>query len=175
MFVEHKGEILTSAQLQAAIGEGRTECARRVRELRGDEGWPIETNNDSDDLKPGQYRLAGDPPSPGTYRFGRRISQSQRSRIFERNGYTCQACGAGIEDKTQDGRPIRLVIDHHEAFSHGGPDDDKNLRVLCQECNGGAKDLAVKPPPWKWLMSQVRRAKREDQLLVLEQLKKKFG
>ena len=56
LFLEHKGEVLTSAQLQTAIGEDRTEWARRVRELRRDEGWPIETNNDSADLRPGQYR-----------------------------------------------------------------------------------------------------------------------
>ncbi len=174
LFLQHKGEILTSAQLQAAIGDGRTEWARRVRELRMDEGWPIETNNDASDLKPGQYRLAGDPPAPGSYRFARTISRAQRARVLERNGYTCQSCGAGVEDKTQSGRPVKLVIDHHEAFSYGGPDDDANLRVLCQECNGGAKNLVSAPPTWKWLMSQVRRAKREDQMKVLEQLEKKF-
>ena len=173
MFLANKGKILTSSQFQAAIGEDRTEWARRIRELRRDEGWPIETNNDSDDLRPGQYRLAGDPPPKGSYQF-RGISQAQRARILERNGYTCQSCGAGLEDKTSDGRPIRLVIDHHEAHVHGGPDEDRNLRVLCQECNGGAKDLAAQPPSWSRLMSQVRRAKREDQILVLEQLEKKF-
>ena len=174
MFLANKGEIPTSTQLQDAIGGGRTEWARRVRELRRDEGWPIETNNDAADLRPGQYRLSGDPPSPGTYQIGRRISQAQRSRILERNGYTCQACGAGLEDATGDGRPVRLVIDHHEAYSHGGTDDDMNLRVLCQDCNSGAKDLNVEPPSWKWLMTQVRRAKRDDQIRVLENLEKKF-
>ena len=174
MFLAHKGEILTSAQLQEAIGKGRTEWARRVRELRAEEGWPIETNNDSDDLRPGQYRLTGNPPGPGEYRFSRSVSQAQRTRILERNGYTCQACGAGLEDKTSNGRPVRLVIDHHEAYIHDGPTEDANLRVLCQECNQGSKDLAVQPPSWKWLLSQVRRAKREDQVRVLEQLEKKF-
>ena len=173
MFLANKGKILTSVQLQTAIGSGRTEWARRVRELRRDDGWPIETNNDADDLIPGQYRLAGDPPPKGSYQF-RGISQAQRARILERNGHTCQACGAGLEDKTTDGRPVKLVIDHHEAFAHGGPDDDRNLRVLCQECNGGAKDLTAQQPSWSWLMSQVRRAKREDQIQVLEQLEKKF-
>lgn len=173
LFLARKGEVLTSAELQAAIGPGRTEWARRVRELRREEGWPIETNNDSDDLSPGQYRLASDPPKEGSYEF-HGISQAQRSRILERNGYTCQACGAGLEDRTQDNRPVKLVIDHHEARTHGGPEDDGNLRVLCQECNGGTKDFAAKPPAWSWLMSQVRKAKREDQLRVLEQLDKKF-
>ena len=90
-FLANKGLVLTSAQLQAVIGNDRTEWARRVRELRRDEGWPIETNNDDADLKPGQYRLTGDPPAPGTYVF-HDISQAQRARILQRNGYTCQAC-----------------------------------------------------------------------------------
>ena len=103
-----------------------------------------------------------------------RISRAQRSRILERNGYTCQACGRGLEDKTDDGRPIQLEIDHHEAHVHGGPAIDANLRVLCQVCNQGTKDLAAQPPSWTRIMSQVRRAKREDQIKVLEQLEKKF-
>ena len=174
LFLANKGKVLTSAQLQAAITNGgRTEWARRVREMRRDEGWPIETNNDTADLKSGQYRLAGDPPPPGTYEF-HNISEAQRARILERNGYTCQTCGAGIEDKTADGRPVRLVIDHHEARTHGGATDDANLRVLCQECNGGAKDFTAQPPTYTRLMAAVRGAKREDQIRVLEQLEKKF-
>ena len=173
LFIANKGKVLSSKELQAAIGPDRTEWARRVRELRRDEGWPIETNNDADDLKPGQYRLTGDPPASGTYQF-HHISQAQRARILQRNGYTCQACGAGVEDQTADGRPVRLVIDHHKARTHGGSTDDANLRVLCQECNGGAKDLASEPPSWTRVMAHVRSAKREDQIRVLEQLERKF-
>ena len=172
IFLANKGKVLTSAQLQAAIGPDRTEWARRVREIRRDEGWPIDSDKDTDDLKPGEYRLAGDPPKH-PYRF-RGISQAQRARILERNGYTCQACGAGLEDRTSAGRQVKLVIDHHEAFVHGGPEDDRNLRVLCQECNGGAKDLTATPPSSSQLMSRIRQAKREDQILVLEALERKF-
>ena len=37
LFLANKGEVLTSVQLQSAIGNDRTEWARRVRELRRDE------------------------------------------------------------------------------------------------------------------------------------------
>ena len=74
----------------------------------------------------------------------------------------------------QSGKRVRLVIDHHEAFIRGGPDDDANLRVLCEECNSGAKDVTPMPPKLKYLLSQVRKAKRGDQLKLLEHLKKKF-
>ena len=128
---------------------------------------------DDADLKPGQYRLTGDPPAPGTYVF-HDISQAQRARILQRNGYTCQACGAGVEDKMSDGRTVRLVIDHHEARMHGGATADSNLRVLCHECNAGAKDFIAQPPTYTRGMATVRSAKREDPFRVLEQLERKF-
>ena len=172
-FRENQGQILTSAQLQAAAGNA-TEWARRVRELRSDEGWPIQTHNDDASLTPGEYRLSGDPPEPGAYNFGPRISQAQRARILERNGYTCQSCGAAAGDVDEQGRHIRLHVDHHDPHSHGGPPDDSNLRALCSACNQGRKNLTASPPSWVWLLTQVRRATVGDQRKALEWLKGKF-
>ena len=172
-FLAHKGEILTSAQLGVIAGV-RTEWARRVRELRSEERWPIESNNDNADLKPGQYRLTGDPPMPGDYVIGRRVSQTQRYRILQRNGYTCQACGAGVGDFTDDERPVKLVIDHIQAYSHGGRESDANLRVLCQACNGGANNVAGPLPSSALLLAEIRRARRDDQLKALKWLEQKF-
>lgn len=41
------GRIVSKNELANAAGEDVTEWARRVRELREDEGWKIITNNDS--------------------------------------------------------------------------------------------------------------------------------
>jgi hypothetical protein len=41
----HIGQVVTSKQLRDAAGTGVSEWARRVRELREDEGWPIITHN----------------------------------------------------------------------------------------------------------------------------------
>jgi hypothetical protein len=41
---------------------GIYEWARRVRELRDEEGWPISSNENRPDLKPGQYVLEEDRP-----------------------------------------------------------------------------------------------------------------
>ena len=46
------GRIVTSIEIRDAAGSGVSEWARRVRELREDEGWPILTNNDNAGLKP---------------------------------------------------------------------------------------------------------------------------
>ena len=174
LFLKHKGEILTNKQLQAVVGN-RTEWARRVRELRMDEGWPIQTHHDDASLKVGQYRLIDDPPEPGEYKFGPRMSQTQRARILHRNGHTCQSCGAGIGDHDDQGRPIRLHVDHHEAYSHGGRRSDENLRALCSACNQGRKNLTPSPPSWVVLLTHIRQASVGDQRKALEWLKLKFA
>jgi|GEM_PF-3112830 len=45
-----------------AAGHGVSEWARRLRELRDEEGWPIRSKNDDAKLKPNEYRLDGPPP-----------------------------------------------------------------------------------------------------------------
>lgn len=44
--LENIGVVVTSAQIGDASGNA-SEWARRVRELRDEEGWPIITHNDS--------------------------------------------------------------------------------------------------------------------------------
>ena len=176
-FATHVGEVVTSQQLQQAAGPEVTEWARRVRELRGDEGWPIQTHLDDHGLKPGEYRLTGTPPSSPPYRFGPKISSRLRAQVLERNGYTCQMCGvgAGEPDDENPGRSIRLHVGHIIDRSHGGQDRLDNLRALCSTCNQGAKNLTQEPPRWTWLLSQLRRASVEDQKAALEWLSRKFG
>lgn len=74
----HVGQVVTSIQLRDAAGSGVSEWARRVRELREDEGWSILTQNDSVDLKSGEYLLSEKPPEKEV-RFGRGISAKLRA------------------------------------------------------------------------------------------------
>jgi len=57
----HIGEIVTSIQIRDAAGTGVSEWARRLRELREQEGWKIVTHHDTTELKPGQYILRENP------------------------------------------------------------------------------------------------------------------
>ncbi len=170
------GEVVTKNQLQDVVGPDVTEWARRVRELREEEGWQIRTHNDDSSLKPGEYRLAAPPPDPGEYRFKRPVSKRVRAEVLERNGYTCRMCGAGAgdEDPENPGRKVRLHIGHIVDRSHGGTDDPSNLRALCSTCNQGARNLVQEPPSWTWLLSQIRRANEADQQKALEWLGRKF-
>ena len=171
---ERVGQVVTSHDLQAAAGQGVTEWARRVREIRTEEGWLIRSHHDDRSLRPGEYRLDSLPDE--SYVFERPLSTRLRAQVLERNGYTCQMCGAGAGDvDTQNPtRRIRLHVGHIQDRSHGGSDTLSNLRALCNNCNEGAQNIAQEPPSWSWLYSQVRRAREDDQRQILEFLKQKF-
>lgn len=63
--------------------------------------------------------------------MGRHTNNSQRFRVFLRDGFRCVYCGA----RPADG--IRLVIDHILPYSAGGKTLDENLKTSCNECNRG--------------------------------------
>ena len=95
---ERVGAVVTGHQLQEVAGSGVTEWARRVRELRSDEGWEIHTHNDDIGLQPGQYRLVSEPPASGSNRGSRSLSARVRSEVLSRDGHTCQMCGVAAGD-----------------------------------------------------------------------------
>jgi len=171
----HIGEVVTSIQIRDSAGTSVSEWARRVRELREDEGWPILTHNDSTELKPGQYLLKEKPPEKSV-KFGRGISAKLRAEVLDRNGFTCQMCGltpGDIDPATN--RKVRLHIGHIVDKSLGGKEELSNLRTLCSTCNQGAKNITGEKPTGIWLLSQVRRSGQDEQRAVFEWLSKKFG
>lgn len=173
-FIDHVGEVVTAAQLQQ-VAAPVSEWARRVRELREQEGWPIESNHDDAELKPGQYKLTRLPPERSDVKFERGISQKLRAEVLDRNGFTCQMCGKTPGDIDLDtGRKVRLHIGHIVDRSLGGMDVASNLRTLCSTCNQGAKNVTLEKPSRVWLLSQIRRATIDDQQAVMEWLNQKF-
>ena len=170
-FLENIGRIMTSDELRDVAG--KSEWARRVRELRNEEGYQILTHNDRDDLKPGEYLLENSKPQPA---FERSISKELRALVLDRNGFTCQMCGAvaGEAHPYDPTRKTRLHLGHIIDKSQGGRDEASNLRALCSVCNEGASNLTLDRPTISKLLIQLRRAKREDQLEALAWLRLKF-
>ena len=170
-FLDHLGEVLDSDTLRGVAGI--SEWARRVRELRNEEGYQILTHHDRSDLKPGQYILENPKPQPA---FAREISKETRAYVLDRNGFTCQMCGAvaGEPHPYDPTRKTRLHIGHIIDKSMGGTDDPANLRAICSVCNEGASNLTLDRPSYEKLLIQVRRATGADQLKILEWLMKKF-
>lgn len=172
-FLQNVGKVLESRQIQAASG-GVSEWARRVRELRNEDGYQILTHKDRADLKPNQYLMETTKRVPA---FARNISKETRAWVLERNGYTCQMCGlaAGDPDPYNPNRTVRLTMGHILDKSKGGDDSPQNLRAICTNCNEGLQNTALPKPARIHLLAQIRRATINDQQAVLEWLLKKFN
>jgi hypothetical protein len=77
-FLENVGKVLEARDIQEVSG-GAVEWARRVRELRNEEGYQILSHKDRADLKPGQYLLETTKRMPA---FKRDISKETRAWVF---------------------------------------------------------------------------------------------
>jgi len=171
-FLANLGKTLESRDIQAASG-GAVEWARRVRELRNEEGYQILSHKDRADLKPNQYLLETTKRTPA---FKRNISKETRAWVLERNGYTCQMCGvaAGDPDPLGGDRTVRLTMGHIVDKSKGGEDSPQNLRAICTNCNEGLQNASLPKPDQVHLLAQVRRATIDNQKVLLKWLLQKF-
>lgn len=72
----------------------------------------------------------------------RQLRDAQRKRIKQRDDHTCRYCGQKGDSRWGPDRRS-WHIDHVEAFSKGGSDEDDNLVLACQTCNlaKSARDL----------------------------------
>lgn len=171
-FLAHVGQVLEGEDLRLVAGN-ITEWARRIRELRDEEGYQIQTHNDNSDLRSGQYVLISAAPNPPNVR---KISKETRALVLERDGYTCQTCGAeaGQPHPYDPTKKTRLHIGHILDKSKGGTDDPSNLRTQCSVCNEGIANIAQIRPDAIELLARIRRAKAADQQEVMKFLVLKF-
>ena len=171
-FLANLNRVMESTELRQ-VASGISEWARRIRELRTEEGFLILTHNDRADLKPGQYLLETAKPQPA---FARDISKETRAFVLDRNGFTCQMCGAvaGEPHPYEPSRKTRLHLGHTIDKSMGGSDEASNLRAICSVCNEGASNITLQRPDLNKLLVQVRRATAVDQRELLAWLKGKF-
>ena len=167
------GRVIDSKELQEASG-WKAEWARRVRELRDEEGYQILSHKDRADLKPGQYLIE---TQKRRIAFERGISKKTQAVVLARNGNTCQMCGvaAADPDPFNPNRTVRLTMGHIKDKSKGGDDTPGNLRALCTNCNEGLQNTNLPTPDQVWLLSQVRRATIDDQKVLLNWLQRKFS
>lgn len=172
-FLANLGRVVWWKEVRDAAGNVE-QWSRRLRELRDEFGYQILSHKDRDDLKPGQYILVN--PKPALHLMPRSISKETRAWVLERNGYTCQMCGAGAgdQDPYNPGRKIQLTMGHIIDKSKGGTDDPNNLRAVCNNCNQGLQNTSPPKPDRIELLKQIRRAKVDDQIHVLRWLQRKF-
>jgi len=82
-FERNVGKVITTQELREVAKT--SEYARRIRELRNEEGMQIHSHVDRASLKPGEYILESLKRLPAVER---NISVRLRNEILERNGYT---------------------------------------------------------------------------------------
>jgi len=130
-FRRNVGQAVTNEELRYVAGN-RTEWARRVRELRTEEGWPIVTRNTGrPDLSVGTYLLELDRQGP---QHDRGIPDPVRGRVLMRDEHKCRNCGWNHALwNASDPRFLELHhIKHHKA---GGDNSEDNLITLCNICH----------------------------------------
>jgi hypothetical protein len=170
-FEANLGIVLTTQQIREVAGI--SEYARRIRELRDDEGMQIRTHVDRTDLKPGEYILESMERKAV---IGREISPQLRNEILERNGFTCQQCGAGPGDPDpfNPSRKARLHIDHIIPVTQGGTNDNNNLRVMCSACNQAKSNIQIPSESALNILARIRRLPKTVQREIYDKLKVKF-
>lgn len=114
------------------VANDKSEWARRVRELRTEEGWPIVTKaSGRPALSVGIYVLEEDRQSPP---HDREIPDPVRNSVLRRDNYTCVICGWNHSLLNRsDTRHLELHhIVHH---ADGGENTAVNLKTLCTRCH----------------------------------------
>lgn len=106
--------------------------------------------------------------------------------VMQRDDRTCQMCGSAEGDKCFfDERPISLQVITILPPRLGGRFEEDNLKSVCSSCatgmlaieNRARKSGNIEIPPRKGrieLLTQIRRASREDQKAVGDWLSNKF-
>lgn len=125
------GRPVTGEELRY-VAKGATEWARRVRELRTEEGWPVVTKtNGRPDLPIGTYLPESERQSPA---HDRHIPDAVRRNVLRRDGYRCRTCGWSHSDWNPDD-PRHLEIHHVVSHRKRGPNVRENLITVCIVCH----------------------------------------
>jgi hypothetical protein len=125
------GRAVTGEELRY-VANDKTEWARRVRELRTEQGWPIVTRNTGrPDLLIGAYLLEQDRQSP---KHDRKIPDPIRRAVLVRDGYKCQECG-WTHEQWNPSDPRHLELHHKLGHVRGGDNTADNLVTLCTVCH----------------------------------------
>jgi hypothetical protein len=122
------GKRVTSEELRYVAGD-RSEWARRARELRTEDGWPVVTKFTGDPSLPmGVYVLARDEQAPA---HDRHIPELTRREVMRRDDWSCRWLGCSWP-KGYPASDMRFLEAHHLTHhASGGSNDADNLVTLC--------------------------------------------
>jgi hypothetical protein len=128
IFKAFPGKVITTNQLRYVAGNVDM---RRVRELRTELGWRINTRNTGrPELKPGEYVLVD---AEQMEEHDRHIPDEVVVSVLARDGMRCQKAGCAWHPKDRvAGDPRQYIEVHHITWhSTGGSNESANLITLC--------------------------------------------
>jgi hypothetical protein len=129
---ENVGRVVTTEEL-AYVAKDRTEFGRRVRELRTEDGWSVATRfTGRPDLRSGEYTLQSLERIAEPH--DRRIPYDIQRLVYDRDNNTCRLCGWN-RDRWTPVDPRILELHHLQHHRDRGPNEPKNLIVICSRCH----------------------------------------
>ncbi len=131
-FRKNVGKVVTGEEI-AYLANGNSEWARRCRELRTEEGWPIATKSSGrPDLPVGAYILEEDRQAEP---HDRRIPDVVRVKVLDRDSHCCKICSWSYQDVRPHDRRHLLELHHIKHHAKGGENIAENLITLCNVCH----------------------------------------
>lgn len=125
------GQPVTGEELRY-VANDKTEWAKRVRELRTEEGWAVATKTTGrPDLPVGVYVLEDSHQAPP---HDRKIPADVRREALSRDKYACTKCG-WHQEKWNKADPRHLELHHVVEHVRGGANTVENLITLCTVCH----------------------------------------
>ncbi|HKQ51670.1 MAG TPA: HNH endonuclease signature motif containing protein [Pyrinomonadaceae bacterium] len=132
--------------IELEVASGISDYARRIRELRTEQGYAIATNlTGRPDLRPNEYVL--ESADPVVEPHDRKIPRAVEEAVYARDHNTCVNCGWNRSMWTKQD-PRFLQVHHVIQHAKRGPNTPENLVVLCNRChvNVHAGRIVVHPP-----------------------------
>jgi len=127
-FRANVGEQIPGEELMY-LAKDKKEWARRVRELRTEQGWPIATQNSGrDDLPVGVYVLEQDRQAQP---HDRSIPDLVRIEVLQRDGFKCVKCGWSRDMLSPEDPRKMLELHHRQHHKDKGANSPENLVTLC--------------------------------------------
>ena len=127
-FCRNVGEEITGEELKY-LAKDKKEWARRVRELRTEQGWPIVTKNSGrEDLAVGVYVLEENRQA---HEHDRAIPDTVRVAVLQRDGFKCVRCGWNRAMLSRDDPRKMLELHHKQHHKDRGQNTVENLVTLC--------------------------------------------
>ena len=122
------GNVVTGEELKY-LARNNSTWARRVRELRTEDGWQILTKMQGrPDLQVGEYLMEDDRQAQP---HDRNIPDSVRVAVLERDKFACVHCGWTRDQLSPDDPRKFLELHHVEEHVDGGSNEADNLVALC--------------------------------------------